>query len=42
MASVLPADSLPAPPGADPELHVVAHLIHADFDDHIEWNRSEP
>ena len=36
MASVLPADSRPAPPGVDPELHVVAHLIHAEFDDHLD------
>jgi hypothetical protein len=35
MASVLPADSRPAPPGVDPELHVVGHLIHAEFDDHL-------
>ena len=36
MASALPADSRPTPPGVDPELHVVAHLIHAEFDDHLD------
>jgi hypothetical protein len=36
MASVLPADSRPAIPGVDPELHVVAQLIHAEFDDHLD------
>jgi hypothetical protein len=36
MASALPADSLPDSPGVDPELHVVAHLIHAEFDDQLD------
>jgi len=36
MASVPPADSRPTTPGVDPELHVVAHLIHAEFDVHLD------
>ena len=36
MASALPSDSRPTGPGVDPELHVVAHLIHAEFDDHLD------
>jgi hypothetical protein len=36
MASVLSADSRPAPPGVDPEAHVVAQLIYAEFDDHLD------
>ena len=36
MASVLPDDSRPATPGVDPDLHAVAHLIHAEFDDHLD------
>jgi hypothetical protein len=34
--SVPPGDSRLAPPGVDPELHVVASLLHAEFDDHLD------
>ena len=34
MASALPLT--PAPPGVDQELHVVAALVHAEFDDHLD------
>ena len=36
MVSVPPVDSGPASPGFDPALRVVAHLIHAEFDDHLD------
>jgi hypothetical protein len=36
MASVPPVDSGSASPGFDPALHVVANLIHEEFDDHLD------
>jgi hypothetical protein len=36
MASVPPADSALVRPGVDPDLHVVAHLVHAEFDDQLD------
>ena len=35
MASPSPVHSRPDRPEFDPDLHVIAHLIHEEFDDHF-------